>query len=488
MNLAGLEFNHINTQIEAQETRVKISNLDLANQQKLIDNATEVQEFLSNKYTNDELYSYLENSMRTSLYQTYLLAYDLAKKAEQGFRFERRPTSAQDATDFISFGYFNPARDGLQASQQLYLALKSMDVAYQETRGHDYEITKAVSLRQLNPYALLTLRETGSCTFDVPEVHFDMDFPGHFFRRIKTASLTIPCVVGPYVGVNATLRLVKHRYRADSLAGSARDYVEDTESGQLDRRFRSGIIPIDAVATSSAQNDSGAFELSLKDERYLPFEGAGAVSTWQVMLPPKEFPPFDYSSIADVVLSLKYTSCEGGDSLRRAAAESVVQWIGSVEGQSKEVGLLALWDIKAEFAAEWAKLSGPAGGSNPAGGGEDVRALVLKGLNGRLPSFVAGRDVSKVKAKDVSLVTNLGISQAADLSIDFKYVAGGDGESETSFDSGPTKVGGSMSMFRISEADDAIADWALKVKISADIKVDTKSRMWIVTRYVLLKA
>lgn len=28
-----------------------------------------------------------------------------------------------------------PARDGLQASQQLYLALKQMDVAYQDSRG-----------------------------------------------------------------------------------------------------------------------------------------------------------------------------------------------------------------------------------------------------------------------------------------------------------------------------------------------------------------
>jgi len=30
-----------------------------------------------------------------------------------------------------------------------------------------------------------------------------------------------------------------------------------------------------AIVTSTAQNDSGMFELNLKDERYLPFEGAG---------------------------------------------------------------------------------------------------------------------------------------------------------------------------------------------------------------------
>ena len=80
--------------------------------------------------------------------------------------------------------------------------------------------------------------------------------------------------------------------------------------------------------------------------------------------------------------------------------------------------------------------------------GERNKTLVLKGLNGRLPSFVAGRDASKIEAGDASLVTNIGVTQAADLSVDFKFVAGGDGDSGISFDFGPTKVGGSMSMIR----------------------------------------
>jgi hypothetical protein len=482
MNLAGLEFEHLNSQIASQEVRIRVANIDIANQQQLIDNAAEVDAFLRTKYTNDELYSYLDASMRTTMYQTYLMAYDLAKKAELAFRFERRLTTVQKSVDLISFGYFNPARDGLQASHQLYLALKNMEVAYQDSRGHDYEITKSISLRQLNPYALLTLRETGSCTFDVPEVLFDMDFPGHFFRRIKTVSLTVPCVVGPYTGVNATLRLLKHRYRADALATSARDYVEDTESGVLDPRFRTAMVPIDAVATSSAQNDVGAFELALKDERYIPFEGAGAVATWELTLPPSGFRPFDYASIADVVMAVRYTACEGGAGLRRAAAASVMEWVATVEGRSKDVGLLALWDVRAEFAVEWAKLAGgPAAGS-----GEDVRTLVLKGLGGRLPAFVAGRDPETVRATDVSLLTTLPITQAGDLVLDFKYVPGGSGDDEVAFDSGPSKMG-ALSMFRISEADYTIGDWALKLKLGSAVQVGSASRMWIIVRYRLLK-
>ncbi|KAK0718534.1 hypothetical protein B0T26DRAFT_752444 [Lasiosphaeria miniovina] len=426
MNLAGLEFEHINTQIAAQETHVQTANQDMANQQKLIDNADEVGEFLESKYTNDELYAWLEGSMRTSMYQTYLLAYDLAKKAEQAFRFERRPTAAQRALDFISFGYFNPARDGLQASGQLYLALKQMDVAYEDSRGHDYEMAKSVSLRQLNPYALVALRETGTCTFDMPELAFDMDFPGHFFRRIKTVSVTVPCVVGPYVG--------------------------RTSGGAMDPRFRTALVLVNAVAVGSGQNDSGAFELNIRDERYLPFEGAGAVSTRQMTLPPVDFRPFDYSSIADVV--------------------------STVEDKSKESGLLALWDVRVEFAAEWTRLASPS-----AGGGE-TRTLVLRGLLSRLPAFVAGRDPAKVRVADVTLVTNLNVSGLGDLAVDFKYAAGTEGDF-TVFGSGPVKTG-SLSLFRISEADEQFRDWALRVRMKG-VAVDARSRMWLIVRYRLLK-
>ena len=41
----------------------------------------------------------------------------------------------------------------------------------------------------------------------------------------------------------------------------------------------------EAIATSTGQNDTGLFELNFRDERYLPFEYAGAVSRWRIELP-----------------------------------------------------------------------------------------------------------------------------------------------------------------------------------------------------------
>ena len=62
------------------------------------------------------------------------------------------------------------------------------------------------------------------------------------------------------------------------------------------------------VATSTAQNDSGVFNLDFRGERYMPFEGAGAVnSTWELKLP-RNLRPFDYATINDVILHISYTA------------------------------------------------------------------------------------------------------------------------------------------------------------------------------------
>ncbi len=65
------------------------------------------------------------------------------------------------------------------------------------------------------------------------------------------------------------------------------------------------------VATSTAQNDAGVFELSFRDERYMPFEGLGAISQWQLTLP-TVFRQFDYETINDVIISISYTSEQDG--------------------------------------------------------------------------------------------------------------------------------------------------------------------------------
>jgi hypothetical protein len=93
---------------------------------------------------------------------------------------------------------------------------------------------------------------------------FDLDGPGHYFRRIKSVAVTIPCVTGPYTGVNCTVSLQNSAIRTSpQISGSG---YADTKN------LSASYGAIQAVVTSSGQWDSGLFETNLRDERCLPFE------------------------------------------------------------------------------------------------------------------------------------------------------------------------------------------------------------------------
>lgn len=62
--------------------------------------------------------------------------------------------------------------------------------------------------------------------------------------------------------------------------------------------------------------------------------------------------PFDYSPITDVVLTMRYTSCEGGESLRTAASESIKNFAKTTAETSRNAGLFALFNLKTDHAVE----------------------------------------------------------------------------------------------------------------------------------------
>jgi hypothetical protein len=100
----------------------------------------------------------------------------------------------------------------------------------------------------------------------------------------------------------------------------------------------------EAVATSSGQNDSGMFELSFNDPRYLPFEYMGAVSRWRIELPPDNN-YFDPNTMTDAVLRVNYTAREGGEMLRAAA-------MAACRGRLPGDGW-AFFDVRHDFPDAW---------------------------------------------------------------------------------------------------------------------------------------
>jgi hypothetical protein len=121
-------------------------------------------------------------------------------------------------------------------------------------------------------------------------------------------------------------------------------------SGAEDTRFSDHYGSLQSIVTSSGQNDSGMFETNLRDERFLPFEGGGAISTWRIELP-NEFRQFDYNTITDVILHLRYTAREGGDILKQGAVANLSNCIK----EAQAAGTVRLFSIRHEFPTEWAK-------------------------------------------------------------------------------------------------------------------------------------
>jgi hypothetical protein len=381
--LANQEIIQINRQIAAAQVRLAIAEKELTNHDLQVSNSLEIEAFLQDKYTNGELYNWMISQISGVYFQAYQLAYDVAKRAELAYRFEL----ALDGSSFIQFGYWDSLRKGLLAGERLSLDLKRLEVAYLEENRREYEISKRVSLALLDPLALLKLKTTGECFVSLPEALFDLNTPGHYLRRLKSVGLTIPCIAGPYTGIHCTLTLLRSSVRHSNLLLDGK-YPRQPNN---ETRFRDSIGSIQSIVTSGATEDSGLFETSLQDARYLPFEGAGAISEWRLQLP-ASFRSFDYNTISDAVLHLRYTAREGGDILRSKAVAGLREALNTLLGAS--TGLSLRVSARHDFPGAWARFMSPAK--------DDDQVLSLDLSKDRFPFLVQDRTI-KVKSAQALL-------------------------------------------------------------------------------------
>ncbi|HET9454498.1 MAG TPA: neuraminidase-like domain-containing protein [Gemmatimonadaceae bacterium] len=470
LRLAEKELPQIDKQIAAATLRHTIATQELHNHVKQIEQAQEHDDFLRAKFTSEELYDWMVAQLATVYFQSYQLAYDVAKRAERCFRYE---LGLSDSS-YIQFGSWDGLKKGLLAGERLSHDLRRLETAYHERNRREYELTKHVSLAQLDPVALLRLRQNGECFVDIPETAFDMDYPGHYFRRLKSVSLSIPCTVGPYTTVGCTLTLTSNQLRKDStLAGGkyARDLTAD------DPRFRDEIAAIQSIATSNGRNDAGLFELSFRDERYLPFEGAGAISSWHVKLN-KDLPPFDFTTIADVIIHLEYTAREGGELLRAKAVEEIDDKLNAMALAQSRTGLFRVFDLKREYPDKWYRFLNPA---NPA----DDQAIVLDDLTERLPYFT--RKFTTKKARRVEVVARMKDGGSYKVLLSPLGTAAGD---QLSLASDTAYTGMHRASKDLTGSEVAFGAWTLKLReeSAADFKSlapDAVDELFLITNYTV---
>jgi hypothetical protein len=345
-NQAALELKEIGRHILTSLIAEQVAHLELEQIKAQIENDEEMDEVLHDRFTNEDLYFWMQGEISRLYYEYYRLAFDTARKAEQTMKLElMRPEL--DAQSFVKFNYWDGGRKGLLSGEALFLDLKRLETAYHDNNKRELELTRDVSLRQLDPTAFIKLRTAGTCQVTVPEWLFDRDCPGHYMRRIKTVSLSAVPRPADGAGVYCTLSLLRSSIRKSSLLKDG-SYLRQ---GVEDDRFVD-YATLQSIVTSHGDHDGGMFETDLQEPRFLPFEGAGAVSTWQLDLP-NEYPAFDHATLTDVLLHFRYTARQGlgADTVNKALKDLFQQAVAD----GPNFGLL--FELQRDFADEWSSFA-----------------------------------------------------------------------------------------------------------------------------------
>jgi hypothetical protein len=278
--------------------RKGVAERELAVQQDAVLYADQVKTYLEQKHSNVELFDYRIERQMELFRRCFDLALERALMAQASFGYEREPRA------FVRVSRPADARGELMSGHELLACLADMERAYVEP-PELAEITRQISLRQIAPQALWTLRETGEARFTIPEALFDIDYPGHYDRRLRSVQVTIPYLQTPGAPLTGELVLEEAFRRKVAPAANMPDIAPD------------GVTQAPWIALSTVREDGGHFELSGQSDDYLPFEGRGAVSRWTLRMP-KTFRRVNYRAISDVAMTFRYVAKPGGAVARDA--------------------------------------------------------------------------------------------------------------------------------------------------------------------------
>lgn len=318
------EFQH---QLAGQERQLAVLQQD---------HAQAVATFLATRFTNAELFEWMSGVLGR-VYAFFLQqATALARLAEAQLAFERQELPigfvGSDYWRDATAGAGAPDRRGLTGSARLLQDLTRLDQYAFDTDQRKLHITQTFQLAQIAAFELQQFRDTGVLTVATPEVLFDREFPGHYLRLIKSVRLSIVALLPPGRGVRATL----------AAAGLSRTVVArgpfDTVTLRRDP---------ESISFTSPTNATGLFELESESGLLRPFEGMGVDTVWRLELP-KAANPFDFRSIADVLLTIEYTALDSAEYRERVVRELDRRFSGDRS-----------FSVRNQFPDAWYELNNP---------------------------------------------------------------------------------------------------------------------------------
>ncbi|TVT79432.1 neuraminidase-like domain-containing protein [Pseudomonas sp. H3(2019)] len=328
---ANSELQVVAEQLKAHQHTLKAARASLAQTQKANEQAQELYSFYKTRATNVELYRWLLSQMATLYFQTYDAVVGLCLSAEASWQYE----VGDFDTQVIRPNVWMDNRHGLSAGESMLLDLLRLERLFLERNERRLELTKTISLRNLFEQGQYTPEKTwgsvisdlekGKLDFEFSQKLFDSDYPGHYCRQITTVALSLPVVLGPYQDVRATLiqtgSTTVLKANVDSL-----EYLYGERNQMPPPDILLNLRSHQEVGISHGQDDAGLHQLTFGDERYLPFEGTGAVSSWRLHLPRSNKSDEQVKLIkglTDIIVQVRYLAKSGGTTYTEAVLDKL---------------------------------------------------------------------------------------------------------------------------------------------------------------------
>jgi hypothetical protein len=330
---AGAEIEVINEQILAQEHAIAGAQASLRQTAKAAEQAQAIYSFHKTRTTNVELYRWLLSQMATHYYQAHDAVVGLCLSAQASWQYEMGDYD----TTFVRPNVWMDNYHGLMAGESMTLDLLRMESAFLHRHERRLELTKTISLRQLfdanakdDPskddwaQALTQFTQEGSLEFEFPQQLFDRDYPGHYCRQLTTVDVTLPVTMGPYQDVRLLLTQISSTTAVKPVLSSL-DYLYAPDASRTPADIKLNLRNSQQIAVSTGVDDSGLHMMNFGDERYLPFEGTGAVAKWRLELPMgKEDDQEELKdSLTDIIVRVRYLAFAGNSAYTQKVMEKL---------------------------------------------------------------------------------------------------------------------------------------------------------------------
>jgi|GEM_PF-6593695 len=307
-NLLKIDLDKIDKDIAVANIRLEILKQQQAIQKKQAEQWDEKNTLIEHQFTGSALYAWMLQRVASVYRQAFQIAFEWAQSAQKLYQDERTSTQR-----FLDRGHWDDVWRGLLAAEGLMVNLEQLEKAYLDSDGREQQLSKDISLKELNPWAFLALQRDGVCVFDLNERLFDLDFPGHYCRRIKSISISLQVASSRTYSLQATLKQLLNRIVKTPDVNAVQFLLGEPDVPQPD----AATVVMDyranqQIAICRCDRDCGLFELKFDGDRYLPFEGTGAVSRWELRMP-KATNRLDYTQVSDVIVHLNYTALNGDE-------------------------------------------------------------------------------------------------------------------------------------------------------------------------------